>query len=655
MSTLNTKLRKLFPMLTLLFLTTFYNQAFADICSISNVRTGGQSGDAYIGPTCDSDGTYRTCFYISGLDLPTTSAGYQVSINGVSYLIAFFVLLNPQLAVICVTNVTSHGILNDNLNSQVFIQLSGGCTYLASNLYIEPVCPDLTVCTITNVRLGGQPGDAYIGPTCNGDGTYRTCFYISGQALPANNPAYQIMINGVAYPIAFTVSLSSQLVVACVTDVSADGTPNVSVTVQLATGCSYLASSLFTEPVCPDLTVCDITAVRLGGQPGDAFIGPTCNGDGTYRTCFYISGQALPANNPAYQLIIDGVSYPIAFTTAISSNEVVVCANGIPANGTQGVSVYVQLADGCDFQACPLYNEPASCPGGTFPPDPGAWMQTSISGAGGSTNFDTCDPDDFTISATGLPSPTSDKQQLIYQDICGDSELIARVSSISNSGWAGIEMRENLTPGSKKATLKTQLSNFVRREVRTTQNGFAQSAQLFRPQATWLRLVRSGNDFHGYTSQDGVNWLFAFSTNITMNSCIKVGLFAHGINANTLVTTVFDNVSISGGAPVMPGVLNQLAVQTPEYPPVQLSADFDLYPNPAMDVVNIELTSFLGQQVNIGLYSIEGRLLKNQTIDEVANATEQVTLQGLANGTYLVKINSQEASLTKKLVVSGRE
>ena len=36
---------------------------------------------------------------------------------------------------------------------------------------------------VEGIRLGGQPGDSYIGPTCNGDGTYRTCYYVSGDSL----------------------------------------------------------------------------------------------------------------------------------------------------------------------------------------------------------------------------------------------------------------------------------------------------------------------------------------------------------------------------------------------------------------------------------------------------------------------------------------
>jgi hypothetical protein len=38
-------------------------------------------------------------------------------------------------------------------------------------------------CSITELRVGGEQGDNYIGPVCNTDGTYRTTFYIKGSGL----------------------------------------------------------------------------------------------------------------------------------------------------------------------------------------------------------------------------------------------------------------------------------------------------------------------------------------------------------------------------------------------------------------------------------------------------------------------------------------
>lgn len=634
--------RKFLSCLMLLLFLSVHTEVLADVCNITKIRLGGQPGDAYIGPTCNNDGTYRSCFYITGTDLPAQNLNYQIRINGILYSIAFTVALSSTEVVICATGMPGNG----TPNVSVLVQLAQGCSFLAPNLFTEPIC----YCLITGIRLGGQPGDAYIGPSCNNDGTYRTCFYITGLNLPGNNPDYQVTIDGVVYPIAFTVVLSPTEVVICVTGVPGDGTP-ASVTIQLEQGCSYQVNNLFTEPIC----FCLITSVRLGGQAGDAFIGPSCNNDGTYRTCFYFTGLNLPANNPNYQIIIDGIEYPIAFTQRNSPQEVVVCVTGIPADGTQGVPVYIRLDADCDFYACPLYNEPYLCPGGAFPLDPtsGPWNVAAINNSNGNAVFNPCNTVNFTVSASGFPSPSSDKEEIVYQDICGNAEIIVQVSSINNPGWAGIEMRESLTPGSKKATLKTQLGNFVRRDLRATENGQVQSQQLFRPQASWLKLIRNGSNIQGYTSVNGVSWQFAFSATLSMINCIKVGMFVESINVNSTTSAVFSNVTVlkTGMAPL--SAQKPVTVLSDESLTEQWT-DLKVYPNPAKDIVNIELAPLQGQEVEITIYTVEGRLVKNQIIPEVQNTVEQIELDELLSGTYLIRIQTPEKSLTKKLLVINR-
>ena len=209
---------------------------------------------------------------------------------------------------------------------------------------------------ITNIRVGGQSGDSYVGPTCNSDGTYRTCFYVSGTNLPASNPDYKVEINGAEYPIAFTVQLSSTEVVVCATDLPT-GETDVDVYIQLTECSSFEKTDLYDAPS----SCLEITDIRVGGLPGDSYVGPTCNADGTYRTCFYVSGTNLPASNPDYKVEINGVEYPIAFSVQVSSTEVVVCATGLPT-GESDVDVLVQLAQNISFEKVDLYDAPSNCP-----------------------------------------------------------------------------------------------------------------------------------------------------------------------------------------------------------------------------------------------------------------------------------------------------
>lgn len=107
----------------------------------------------------------------------------------------------------------------------------------------------------------------------------------------------------------------------------------------------------------PEVHASNITGIRLGGESSDGFIGPTCNGDGTYRTCFYVSGSNLSAENPFYQIKINGVDYPVAFTATDGAFRVV-CATDLPT-GEIDLDVFIQLDEKCSsLEVMDLYDAP---------------------------------------------------------------------------------------------------------------------------------------------------------------------------------------------------------------------------------------------------------------------------------------------------------
>lgn len=102
-----------------------------------------------------------------------------------------------------------------------------------------------------------------------------------------------------------------------------------------------------------------IQDIRLGGQAGDTYIGPTCNGDGTYRTCYYVSGNGLPAGGENYLIFLDDTEYPVAFS-ATDGAFIVVCATGLPSLQMEiDVTVAPLFEGSCPFTVYDLYDAPA--------------------------------------------------------------------------------------------------------------------------------------------------------------------------------------------------------------------------------------------------------------------------------------------------------
>ncbi|MCK5775798.1 MAG: T9SS type A sorting domain-containing protein, partial [Bacteroidales bacterium] len=73
--------------------------------------------------------------------------------------------------------------------------------------------------------------------------------------------------------------------------------------------------------------------------------------------------------------------------------------------------------------------------------------------------------------------------------------------------------------------------------------------------------------------------------------------------------------------------------------------EIKVYPNPVLDRLQIESKSEL---LSVSVCNITGHVVKQQQIDR-GNTTE-VNFEGLPAGIYLVRINSIDGMLTKKVL-----
>jgi hypothetical protein len=259
-----------------------------------------------------------------------------------------------------------------------------------------------------------------------------------------------------------------------------------------------------------------------------------------------------------------------------------------------------------------------------------------------------------TSTACRNASPyTSDVLTFAQYQLCGNGTIETRVNSISGgAGWAGIIMRESNAQGAKKVQMSINLnSNILRREVRYATGGQAFPSDFSSPSSrTWLRLQRVGNQFIGYASQDGLAWFYVMSVQVSMNSCIQIGLVVANQQAGQTVTTTFSNVFVTGGgAPVL---------VAPEYDAVDSGMTpegFNVYPNPASSEINVDLTNYMGRSVRLELYNTQGKLMQIREIDQVGTDIEQLKVHDLAAGIYHVKLSSHGLQEVSRRVVIFRE
>ena len=165
----------------------------------------------------------------------------------------------------------------------------------------------------------------------------------------------------------------------------------------------------------------------------------------------------------------------------------------------------------------------------------------------------------YTVQAAGSSVwSTNDSFGYCCEPVSGDGMMTIRVASIQNTYYtakAGIMFRDSTATNAAYAFLAVSPGGGIRYEYRSAKGASAASAG--NPGGTapvWLRLVRSGSSFSGYSSSDGTNWTqIGSAVAITMSTNMLAGL-AVCANTNSLINvSTFDNVSTAGfGAPVTP-------------------------------------------------------------------------------------------------------
>jgi hypothetical protein len=145
-----------------------------------------------------------------------------------------------------------------------------------------------------------------------------------------------------------------------------------------------------------------------------------------------------------------------------------------------------------------------------------------------------------------------DQFHFVYKQMTGDATIIARVATMSGNrayARAGLMFRENLSGTSNHVMLAGTPAQEASLFARYT-NGFTATSRESGGFGTpyYLKLVRSGDDFRGYTSNDGISWTLFAATNVTMATTYYVGLAVTANDPTLLNTAFFDHVSVSAGA-----------------------------------------------------------------------------------------------------------
>ncbi|MDQ6471629.1 family 16 glycosylhydrolase [Flavobacterium sp. LHD-80] len=184
---------------------------------------------------------------------------------------------------------------------------------------------------------------------------------------------------------------------------------------------------------------------------------------------------------------------------------------------------------------------------------PSPWVSTdlgAVTPAGEATHSNGT----FTIKGSGTDIwETSDQFQFVNQSITGDAEIIAKVNSLTNTNTyakAGVMFRETLTPTSKHAMTDVTPAAGVEFLSRNATSGVTVADVAAGTAPKWVRVVRAGNVFTSYTSDNGTTWTqLGTPKTIAMANTIYVGMAITSHANGTLGTGVFSDVIVRNITP----------------------------------------------------------------------------------------------------------
>lgn len=177
------------------------------------------------------------------------------------------------------------------------------------------------------------------------------------------------------------------------------------------------------------------------------------------------------------------------------------------------------------------------------------WLSTDI-GTGMLAGNATFSGGTFTQSGSGLVGGSADKLRFSYQTLSGDGEIIARISSLQNTGAAstvGVMIRNSLEANSMQIFMGMSGANTYRWIRRTSNGGSSSSTDSSTGTVpnTWVRVVRKGGTITAYKSTNGTTWTSVGSTSRTKFAAnCYIGIAVASGSNTTLNTSQFANVVV---------------------------------------------------------------------------------------------------------------
>ena len=267
-------------------------------------------------------------------------------------------------------------------------------------------------------------------------------------------------------------------------------------------------------------------------------------------TSYTVNLTSLNGFNSSASLSVSGLPTGVTGTfspTAVTPTGSSTLSISTSASTTPGTYTLTISATGGGVNHTTSVTLTVNAVGGSLP---AGWTDVDIGSVGVAGNASYASPT-FTLNGSGNDIwSTADAFNYAYQSTSGDLAIAARVATQENTAaWAkaGVMIRESTAANAAYVGVYITPSNGVSMQVRTATGvasvDLARQAGFVAPY--WVKIVRSGSTFSGYSSADGTTWTLVGSTNLTMATAATAGLAVCAHDNTQLNTSTFDSVTMA--------------------------------------------------------------------------------------------------------------
>jgi hypothetical protein len=280
---------------------------------------------------------------------------------------------------------------------------------------------------------------------------------------------------------------------------------------------------------------------------------------------------------------------------------------------------------------------------------PADWLTMNIGNVGLPGDVSVSGTDWTVVGSGGEIGGSRDAFRFAFQTKTGDCELTSNLTKLTKSdNWtqAGLMIRDALDDSSAYAIMAIASGYGQNFQYRPGAGGesYAVSGDSKAKIPQWIKVVRFGDVFSGWTSTDGKKWQKVAQAEIMMTGQVYIGMAVTSHKNTATSTAIFSN-------PVFKN--KPTAVEEKKDQVVTAYELCNNYPNPFNPKTTIQFSLPKNEQVKLTVYDILGREVMT-LIDGKMNAgvyTVPFDASRFASGMYFYKLHTPGFTQTKKMML----